>query len=125
MTIVIIAGGRDYQPTQDSAIWLGQMHQHLGGIQGVVYGGAPGADDFGRRWAQALNIPVKLFAADWNKHGPAAGPIRNQQMADFLLLYPRRAVLLFPGGRGTQSMRGIARKHQISVYDFPSLTPTP
>jgi hypothetical protein len=120
--IVIIAGGRDYQPTQESAIWLDQMHQQLGGIQGVVYGGAPGADDFGRRWAQDLDIPVKLFAADWNKHGPAAGPIRNQQMADFLLLYPRRAVLLFPGGRGTSSMRNIAKTAGIEVFEFPRLT---
>lgn len=123
--IVIIAGGRDYRPTQDSAIWLDQMHQTLGGILGVVHGGASGADDFGRRWAEDLGIPVKLFRADWNQHGSAAGPIRNKQMAEFLLWYPRRAVLLFPGGRGTASMRNIAKTVGLEVYEFPSLTPIP
>ena len=124
MTIVVIAGGRDYQPTTDSAVWLDQVRAKLN-IQGVVYGGAPGADDFGRRWAQDMNIPVKLFAADWATHGRAAGPIRNQDMANFLLQYPNRAVLLFPGGRGTESMRNIAKKAGIPVYEFPTLTPSP
>jgi hypothetical protein len=124
MTIVIIAGGRDYRCTQPSLIWLDQMLAQLG-IAGVVTGGASGADDLGRRWAEDLDIPVKIFPANWSQHGPAAGPIRNQQMADFLLLYHRRAVLLFPGGRGTQSMRNIAKTSGIDVYDFPSLTPSP
>jgi hypothetical protein len=124
MTIVIIAGGRDYQGTSDSLVWLDQILAQLG-IAGVVTGGASGADDLGRRWAEDLDIPVKIFKPDWSTHGSAAGPIRNQQMADFLLLYHQRAVLLFPGGRGTQSMRNIARKSGIDVYEFPSLTPSP
>jgi hypothetical protein len=119
--IVIIAGGRTYRGTNDSLIWLDQMHGQLG-IRGVVSGGASGADALGESWAQTRGIPVKVFPADWHQLGYAAGPIRNQQMADFLLQYPKRAVLLFPGHRGTQSMRGIARKHQIPVYDFPDLT---
>ena len=126
MTIVIIAGGRDYRSPQPSDfIWLDHLHAQLGGITGVVSGGASGADRLGEQWAVSLKIPVKIFKADWSQHGSAAGPIRNQQMADFLVCYPQRAVLLFPGGRGTQSMRNIARKHQIDVYEFPSLTPSP
>jgi hypothetical protein len=122
--IVIIAGGRNYRGTNDSLIWLDQMHGQLG-IRGVVSGGASGADALGESWAQTRGIPVKVFPADWHQLGYAAGPIRNQQMADFLLLYPRRAVLLFPGGRGTSSMRNIAKTSGIDVYDFPSLTPSP
>jgi hypothetical protein len=119
--IVIIAGGRDYQPTQDSFSWLNALHGRLT-IEGVVSGGATGADRFGEDWARVLNIPLKVMKAEWGKYGPAAGPIRNQQMADFLLLYPRRAVLLFPGGRGTSSMRNIAKTAGIEVFEFPRLT---
>ena len=122
--IVIIAGGRDYQPTTDSAVWLDQLLAKLG-INGVVSGGAPGADTFGRRWAEDLDIPVKVFMADWEQQGRAAGPLRNEQMAAFLKLYHQCAVLLFPGGRGTQSMRNIAKRKRIPVYEFPSLTPSP
>jgi len=125
MTIAIIAGGRGYRSPQPSdLIWLDQMLGKLG-ILGVVTGGASGADDLGRRWAEDLDIPVRIFKPDWSTHGSAAGPIRNQQMADFLLLYHQRAVLLFPGGRGTASMRNIAKTSGIEVYDFPHLTPSP
>jgi hypothetical protein len=124
MTIVIIAGGRDYRPTQDSFSWLNALHGRLT-IDGVVSGGATGADRFGEDWARVLNIPLKIMKAEWHNYGFQAGPIRNQQMADFLLLYHQRAVLLFPGGRGTASMRNIAKTSGIAVYDFPSLTPSP
>jgi hypothetical protein len=122
--IVIIAGGRDYKLDLKGLGWLNLFNNQFR-VQGVVSGGATGADREGERWAYHQKIPVKIFPADWSQHGSAAGPIRNQQMADFLLLYHRRAVLLFPGGRGTQSMRNIARKSGIDVYEFPSLTPSP
>lgn len=112
--IVIIAGGRDYQMTDASHRWLDSMP-----IEGVVSGGAPGADRGAEAWARLRGIPVAVFKADWNEHGSAAGPIRNQKMANFLVQYPNRAVLLFPGGRGTNSMRGIANKMGITVMEFP------
>ena len=55
----------------------------------------------------------KRFPADWDKHGRAAGPIRNAQMARYA-----DAVALFPGGRGTASMRRVAEKAGITVYEF-------
>lgn len=124
MTIVIIAGGRDYLPTQDSFSWLNALHGRLT-IDGVVSGGATGADRFGEDWARVLNIPLKIMKAEWHNYGFQAGPIRNRQMADFIAQYPQRAVLLFPGGRGTSSMRNVARLAGIDVYHFPSLTPSP
>lgn len=39
-----------------------------------------GADLMGRAAAERLGIPVLPYAADWRKHGKAAGPIRNRQM---------------------------------------------
>ena len=44
--------------------------------------GKRGIDEAGEEWANNHGIPVKPFAADWNKYGNAAGPTRNKAMAD-------------------------------------------
>lgn len=38
-------------------------------------------DIFGAVWAISKGISVKHFAADWNRFGRSAGPIRNGEMA--------------------------------------------
>lgn len=43
----------------------------------LVSGGAKGADTFGEQYAKENNIPTKIFLPDWEKHGKAAGFIRN------------------------------------------------
>jgi hypothetical protein len=48
----------------------------------IIEGEARGADSLGRDVANELRIPVLKYPAQWNKHGRAAGPIRNQQMLD-------------------------------------------
>ena len=121
--IIVIAGGRDYKLTPEGLCWLNAFNNQLH-IQGVVSGGAPGADAEGERWAHQQGIPVRVFKADWVRWGTSAGPMRNQEMANFLLLYPQRAVLLFPGGRGTASMRKIAVNAGIPVYEFPNKLPS-
>ena len=101
----VIAGGRTYHLTEDDRSFLDTL-----GIQEVVCGGAPGADEGGASWARARGIPVTYFRADWATHGKAAGPIRNEQMAKYA-----DAAVLFPGGRGTESMRSLALKHGVKV----------
>lgn len=50
----------------------------------VVSGGCKGSPDvFGEEWAAQHKIPCQVFPADWDKHGKAAGLIRNRQMAEF------------------------------------------
>jgi hypothetical protein len=122
--IVIICGGRNYHGSQDALIWLDQFHGQFG-VERVLHGDAPGADTFGRRWAEDLDIPTQAFPALWDTYGPAAGPRRNAQMAQALSLYPHRAVLAFPGGRGTENMKNTGKQYSISVYEFPGLTPVP
>lgn len=48
----------------------------------VIEGGAAGADSLAGRIARERVLKVEVFPADWQKHGRAAGPIRNQQMVD-------------------------------------------
>lgn len=94
----IICGGRDYIFTMEDRAWLDAMRVSLP-ITGVFSGEAKGADTCGRNWAMDNRISVTLFPADWAKHGKAAGPIRNQQMADYA-----DACIAFPGGAGTGDM---------------------
>jgi len=50
----------------------------------IVSGGAHGADTIAEQLARQLctHAPVVL-PADWQKHGRAAGPKRNQQIVDY------------------------------------------
>lgn len=48
----------------------------------IISGTAEGADKLGEEWAKERNFLCERFPPDWNKHGKAAGPIRNAQMAD-------------------------------------------
>lgn len=52
-------------------------------ITEVVSGGCRGVDWLGEEVAQARGIPLEICRAEWGRHGRAAGPIRNQKMADY------------------------------------------
>ena len=46
----------------------------------IISGGAKGPDTFGENWAKKNNIPVKIFKAEWDKYGKAAGFKRNEDI---------------------------------------------
>jgi hypothetical protein len=48
----------------------------------LISGGAKGADTLGERYAKENNIPTQIFLPDWNKHGKAAGFIRNTDIVE-------------------------------------------
>jgi hypothetical protein len=48
----------------------------------VIHGGARGADSLADDAAFLWGLERKVFRADWQRHGKAAGPIRNQAMID-------------------------------------------
>jgi hypothetical protein len=49
---------------------------------GIVIGNRKrrGADALAEKWAYERRYSLLRFHADWNKHGKAAGPIRNSEM---------------------------------------------
>ena len=115
---VIIAGGRDYKFTDEDREFLNSIG---GRISEVVSGAcqakkdsdtATGADGFGEEWAKENKVPVTRFYPDWKTYGRGAGPKRNISMAEYA-----EAVVLFPGGRGTDSMHREASKRQLEIYD--------
>lgn len=85
---IIIAGGRDfsdYKLLEDSVMqWIADFHgfdyEQVAVLTGLT-GAAKGADALGVKFAQKYFIEDIAFPADWNKHGKAAGPIRNTEMA--------------------------------------------
>ena len=116
---LIIAGGRDYQFSDQDIALLNDIHSKSP-ITEVVSGGAKGADSHGEAWARANNIPVTQFKADWANQGRAAGPLRNQQMAN-----NADALLAFPGGAGTRSMVSLAKEQGLPVIGKKGSPGTP
>lgn len=51
---------------------------------GIVIGNRKrqGADALAEKWAYERRYSLLRFHADWNKHGKAAGPIRNSEMIE-------------------------------------------
>lgn len=66
-----------------------------------------GVDGLGERFAKENGYPVKLFLADWNKHGKAAGPIRNGEAVKY---GTHALVLTRPDARGSNNMLKQASK---------------
>lgn len=107
---LIIAGGRDYCLTDADMAWLDAIHE-AHDIAMVLSGGADGADRGGSIWAASHGIEVRYYLPEWGQRGRAAGPIRNRQMAE-----NADAVALFPGGKGTTSMRREAERHGLIIF---------
>lgn len=97
---IIVTGGRDYQDLVTVRKVLSEYHQEPRPI--LVHGGARGADRIAAYVARELGWHVVAYPADWRRHGRAAGPIRNQEMADA----GADLCIAFPGGRGTADAVG-------------------
>ena len=81
---VIIAGCRDfdnYELLKEKCEYYLQNKMQTHNVI-IVSGHASGADTLGERFAAEHNLLCELHPADWDKHGRAAGPIRNAEMAD-------------------------------------------
>lgn len=106
----IIAGSRIFD---DYTVFIEGMEKVPFNITEIISGCAPGADTMGEALAAELGLPVHLFPADWNKHGKAAGPIRNGQMAkeaDALVAFLTR------NSKGTANMIAQAEKKNIPIF---------
>lgn len=110
---VLVCGGRDFHDYPFARAVLDALHAARG-IERIVHGGASGADTLADRWGRSRSIIRWVYPADWDKHGRAAGMIRNRVM----LATAPDLVVAFAGGRGTGNMVGLARDAKI-----PTLLP--
>lgn len=81
----------------------------------IVHGACPtGADEHANEWAYHYGVTVERWAADWEKHGHKAGPIRNREMvaagADICLAFQVN------GSKGTQNTIDLCKQAGIPVH---------
>lgn len=111
---VLVCGGRGFDDETALINLLGQYADQYGPFTHIIHGGANGADALAGVWAQLRQLPVTVYRANWQKHGKAAGPIRNRRMLDE---GKPDLVIAFPGGKGTANMIAIANSSGVRVID--------
>ena len=110
---LIIAGSRCFAPRAEDIASFIRLHR-LNSIKEVIWGGAPGVDKGGARWAVAQKIELTEFPADWGKYGKVAGPIRNREMAQ----YADMLLLIWDGkSRGSANMKSEMEKLNKPIYE--------
>lgn len=106
---VLVCGGREFSDREALFAVLDSIKDL---IDSVICGGARGADDLAYTWACRNDKKPERYMAEWDRHGRAAGPIRNQRMIDE---GKPTLVIAFPGGAGTADMIRRAQKAGIPV----------
>lgn len=106
----LICGGREFSDEEMFNSAMGDLIRLKGMPKVIIHGNAAGADTMADKWANRHALIIDRYTPDWNKHGKAAGPIRNQDMID---LGKPDLVIAFPGGRGTLDM--VSRAHMAEV----------
>lgn len=123
MIYLIIAGGRDFNDyeflRQKCDIILSNVTDEvvvLCGCNGVKdkNTGEPisGADLFGEKYAKEKGFGIDYYPANWDEHGRAAGPIRNEEMAK----KATHCVTFWDSkSKGTRSMIDLANKYNLKL----------
>ncbi len=114
MRLAVVTGGRGYEPTRLEHTALAEALDEYR-ITHVMHGGCKGVDTWGGHLAESLDRWVIVVPAPWMRMGNPAGPTRNAQMvelANILMASSPHLPLLvaLPGGKGTASMRRLARR---------------
>lgn len=113
----LICGGRKFS----DQVMFDDVMARLVGMWGcpsrIVHGAAPGADTMADAYGKRMAIAVVACPAEWDKHGDAAGPIRNE---DMLMNHKPQRVIAFPGRNGTADMvrRAKNRGGRIDVIEI-------
>jgi hypothetical protein len=112
MKKAIIAGSRGFS---DFQLLYAKCEEIFSGEKEVeiVSGTARGADKLGEHYASLKGYSVRQFPADWDKHGKAAGYLRNKDMAD----YANCLIAFWDGeSKGTKHMIDLATERGLTVH---------
>ena len=109
---IIIAGGRnftDYQTLIKFCNLILQDQTEIEIVSGAYY---KGADLLGEKYAQEKGYKLTQFPANWKRYGKAAGPKRNEQMANYA-----DALIAFWDGKskGTKHMIELAKSKNLKI----------
>jgi hypothetical protein len=127
--VIAAGGGRDlvWSHQRVAAELLARSGGRL--VHLLLHGGARGADAAIARAAHQLGWSALVMPAQWQRHGRAAGPIRNRELLEQAVTRalahssPGRRVsvlvVAFPGGAGTASLvqqaRRMASRSPVSI----------
>lgn len=79
---LLIAGSRGIMLTLEQV--KGLIPVEWQPLTEIVHGGCAGSPDMaGNLLGIDLEIPIRVYAVNWQMHGKAAGPIRNLEMARY------------------------------------------
>ncbi len=111
MRLIAVTGSRHYD---NAALVEATLGLHVGAEDVVLTGDARGLDTIARHWAFYNKRRTTQFRADWDRHGLAAGPIRNGEMlaaADILIAFTDGA------GKFTRNCIAQAKRKGIPVIE--------
>ena len=84
-------------------------------ITQVVSGKAKGVDSIGEEWAVENDVSIAEFPAHWQQFGNKAGPLRNQEMAE----YADALIVVWDGhSTGTKDMIKRAKRNGLKVFVY-------
>lgn len=111
--VVAVSGGRDYRDGGCLNRTL-DLLERVYGIRLLIHGGASGADSLAGQWAYSREINCLRLPAKWKTHGRVAGYLRNSEIGT----WTPHLWIFFPGGRGTQNAREVAKARHITALDI-------
>lgn len=82
MTVLLVCGSRSVTDADEARFLVEDADLLFGPLEEVIHGGARGVDRHAHRAARGMGHRVRVFEADWDEHGKAAGPIRNSEMVE-------------------------------------------
>ncbi len=88
------------------------LDPYLKQIKHIISGGAMGADTLAQRYAKDNGLAIKIYYPDWEKHGKAAGVIRNTCIVaecDGMLAFA------YPDSKGTRDSVKKAIRKRVDV----------
>lgn len=104
---IAIVGSRDYQDLGAIKEAVAKIAANIPDAE-IVSGGARGVDTIAVDEARRLGLKTKVFPADWDNLGKAAGYIRNEQ----IILYSDKVLAFWDGvSKGTKHSIDLAKKH--------------
>ncbi|MBQ6708862.1 MAG: DUF2493 domain-containing protein [Clostridia bacterium] len=107
---IVVAGCRDYYNYEEAREYIDFCINRIKNEYELIFisGDCRGTDQLGERYAIEHGYAVEHYPADWKKYGRAAGPKRNEKMAEVA-----DYVICFWDGksRGTGSMIKYAERY--------------
>jgi len=111
---IAIIGSRDFNDSKKAFYLIDKLAENYEKIT-LISGAARGADKIAEDYARERNINIKVLPADWEKHGKAAGFIRNKDIWDNADL----GLAFWDGkSKGTEHSFEIAKKQGKDLFVF-------